>query len=813
MSVTNAHLSGAVSPPTSTFTYWPDGLLASSTSPLGGAHATVSYFYDARGNRTERSSWTQATSTAAPHLVVDTWVYDLAGRVVRDRPAGDPIGTTVAYNDVHGRPEVITKPSGNLTVQAWWNSGAPRATLDVRLATGSTPGQNVWRCDWHDTAANTTHTLQRIDAGWDACDAGTPIAQTWTPTGELASVRFPDNVNTPAGVDETFAYTWDLNGLARTTTFADGVVHTTSHDRLGRIAQTRTNSPTDTPIAAYTYDANANVTSETVSGGQTTRAWTYPTNGATHPTSYTQTSPGANRTTTLAWNPTGDLATETTAGATRAYSYDPARQLLARTDTAGPDHTYTYGPRGLRHTESIDGWARSYTYNDWAQPVTVNYGLFQVDNTYTPDGQLQAATSAVLGQSTYTYDPRGYTQTTTVDLNPGIGDDLTDTRSYNPWGQISRSQRSVNNTPSADTTYLPNPPRPATQPLLTRTSPTTQARAHHGIGLVGHQHNTNPPTNLAFDHQHSVIANTAAPNLPTTYDPYGTPTPTRPTQLGYRTETHYGPLLHLRNRDYTPDTGHFTTPHPLDGQPATTTETNPYHYTNNNPTNHTDPHGLSPTDSTLHPFRPSIEWRGPPMSTQSAVGESLSSTSGRSDQRPLLIWNDVIDVALKEAGCTDVDLKELPRLMEGLMRGALPPPCGFARQMRYKPTKLTGTKAAAVLMVSTRANSGCSGGPLAELALEHAYDAFHDSCRSHDYGYDVIRLEARRSEGPLSPGFRVSLHAARTRADEVMNEFMASVCANTGLVGWKFDKFRCHRARMIIYITLKVWTSIEEIPS
>ena len=147
------------------------------------------------------------------------------------------------------------------------------------------------------------------------------------------------------------------------------------------------------------------------------------------------------------------------------------------------------------------------------------------------------------------------------------------------------------------------------------------------------------------------------------------------------------------------------------------------------------------------------------------------------------------------------------------MRGALPPPCGFARQMRYKPTKLTGTKAAAVLMVSTRANSGRSGGPLAELALEHAYDAFHDSCRSHDYGYDVIRLEARRSEGPLSPGFRVSLHAARTRADEVMNEFMASVCANTGLVGWKFDKFRCHRARMIIYITLKVWTSIEEIPS
>jgi RHS repeat-associated protein len=599
VSVTNAHVSGSASPPTSTFTYWPDGLLASSTNPLGGAHATVGYFYDARGNRTERSSWTQASSVAAPHVVVDTWDYDLADRVVRHRPAGDPIGTTTAYNDVHGWPELVTEPSGNLSIHAWWNNGAPRATLDVRLAVGSTPGQSVARSDWYDTAANVTHTLERIDGGWASCESGTPIAKTWTPTGELASITHPDNVNTPVGVDETLAYTWDLNGLARTTTFADGVVHTTSHDRLGRITQTRTNSPTDTAIAAYTYNANGQVTSEVVSGGQTTRTWAYPANGTAQPASYAQTSPGANRATALSWGPTGDLATETTAGATRSYSYDAARQLLARTDTAGPDYAYTYGPRGLRLTENVDGWVRTYTYNDRAQLTTTSYGLFRVDNTYNPDGELIASTSAVLGQSTYTYDPRGYTQTNTADFNAGIGDDFTETRSYDAHGQLSRSQRSLNGAPSADTTYLANPRDPAAQPLLTRTTPTNQARTHTGLDLVGHQHNTNPPINLAFDHQHSVIANTASPNHPSTYDPYGTPTPARTAQIGYRTQTHYNNLLHLHRRDYSPNTGVFTTPDPLDGQPATTTETNPYHYTNNNPTNNTDPHGLSPTDYSL----------------------------------------------------------------------------------------------------------------------------------------------------------------------------------------------------------------------
>ncbi|MEI2697683.1 MAG: RHS repeat-associated core domain-containing protein [Microthrixaceae bacterium] len=92
------------------------------------------------------------------------------------------------------------------------------------------------------------------------------------------------------------------------------------------------------------------------------------------------------------------------------------------------------------------------------------------------------------------------------------------------------------------------------------------------------------------------MPSTDNPYAPSHYDPYGTPNVAASMQYGYRSEIHLGTRIHLRNRTYTPTTGTFTTPDPLDGITGTTTETNPYHYTNNNPINLTDPLGLSPDD-------------------------------------------------------------------------------------------------------------------------------------------------------------------------------------------------------------------------
>lgn len=85
------------------------------------------------------------------------------------------------------------------------------------------------------------------------------------------------------------------------------------------------------------------------------------------------------------------------------------------------------------------------------------------------------------------------------------------------------------------------------------------------------------------------------------YDEYGVPLDRAempPPKFGYRGELHLEDLLHLRARDYDPETGVFTTKDPLDGVDGEVTVANPYHYVSNSPLNQIDPLGLRPlTDS------------------------------------------------------------------------------------------------------------------------------------------------------------------------------------------------------------------------
>jgi hypothetical protein len=52
--------------------------------------------------------------------------------------------------------------------------------------------------------------------------------------------------------------------------------------------------------------------------------------------------------------------------------------------------------------------------------------------------------------------------------------------------------------------------------------------------------------------------------------------------------------VYLRARDYDPVAGTFTARDPLDGVPGTTTVSNPYHYSDNDPLNKVDPTGERP---------------------------------------------------------------------------------------------------------------------------------------------------------------------------------------------------------------------------
>jgi RHS repeat-associated protein len=106
-----------------------------------------------------------------------------------------------------------------------------------------------------------------------------------------------------------------------------------------------------------------------------------------------------------------------------------------------------------------------------------------------------------------------------------------------------------------------------------------------------------------YDHRGSAIPNGYNLVASDGYDPYGTPNTDLGALMGeyftpgYRGEFHIDSLIHLRNRDYDPATGTFTTPDPLDSVDGTPTVANAYRYTDNDPLNRTDPLGLRTTDT------------------------------------------------------------------------------------------------------------------------------------------------------------------------------------------------------------------------
>ena len=399
------------------------------------------------------------------------------------------------------------------------------------------------------------------------------------------------------------SHTWDLGGRPRTLTYADGTVHQFLHDKLGRLRMSAIvwSGGGGFPIVGYEYDTNGNITKENVNWAEAVRTWTFPANGAPYPTSYVQQVPGGNRTTTMAWRHDGRLSSETTGTSTRAYTYDAAGQVTSRTDTTGPDDTYTYGPRGLRLTSTRDSATTTYTYNDQAQLLATDHGGDDTRTyTYDQDGRRTNVTNPALSRTT-SYDARGKPHQVHTDIT-GTGDDVTETSTHNVTGQLTAQTVTIGTATPATWSYIWDPTRPAAAPLETRINNTLWARANYGLELVGlHFTGNGSATYYAFDIRRSVIPSTSHTSPSDDYDTYGTPNQHVPVQLGYRSELHNYNEIHLRNRNYTPDTGTFTTPDPLDGIPGTTTETNPYHYTDNDPINKTDPLGLSPTDCVSRP--------------------------------------------------------------------------------------------------------------------------------------------------------------------------------------------------------------------
>lgn len=417
-------------------------------------------------------------------------------------------------------------------------------------------------------------------------------------------------------------YSWGLAGGILALTHADGSQGRYVHDSMGRVTDIAV-APTPTgvgvPLATMTYDDDGRLLVETFHGaGGSARARAYDDAGRV--TNYLQLwekdTPGWDATgQVLTWRTDGRMATRTSdTGAgpvTETYAYDPAGQLTGVTGGANPSSA-TFGPRGNRTTVTTGGVTAQVNYQPSGAIAgytsTAGAGTFTYDAAGRRTGSATVdATGTPTATTTLGYDAAG--RTTAVAETQGAST-VTNTRAWDGDDNLATLTHTETGVFPWILDYIWDTTGGMPRILDEYLYGSIHARmdyANANLGLqldhpgVGYQW-------YGYDALGSAVDPNDNPNLvdgPDRHDPWGNPTPGTDVfpQGTYRGQNRYGTLIHLRAREYHPATGQFTEPDPLDGINGTPTVANPYHYTDNDPLNKTDPTGLRPNDGPCSAMR------------------------------------------------------------------------------------------------------------------------------------------------------------------------------------------------------------------
>ena len=755
------------------FEYGPAGRMSSAIDPLGGR---TTFAYDGRGNLLTRTN-------AAGNPT--TFVYDLGDRLLeRSEPGGiklsyeyDALGRLIASTDTAGKRTVITlDAAGQPTRYAYADGTATDLTYDLSGRVLRASGSGV----------------------------GT-TTRTYDPIGNLTS-----ETNSTTG--KTLRFGWDAAGRRSELTYSDGTKATFAYDGDGRLSSL---AYPGTPTTTWKYDGDGQPTLEAFGTGDY-RTWGWSAGRLTwYGEVFRTRKPDgtyveeARQTASLSRDAAGRITAERRArGAAGisppqevlAYAYDPAGQLRSWSKD-GAATSYTYDVMGNRLRESKGDQVRTSTFDtaNRLRRTDEHVGgqlVTREDFHYTADRLYRRALvegGQVKKDSYYWYDARGRLSTLS---DRTASNELWKTwRYYDHEGRLNRvlssspiASKHVDPEPIStpgveteatgdvdppdvpaidastpgvstgwrDTRVTWDPTTPGVPQIASWTANHEQTNFLHGLERVAAV-KAGAASFLSRDVHGSVLATATTEEwaMGTDYDPWGAPAVSADAQirrdaveggvgasshlplLGYRGELHMDGLIHLRARDYTPTTGRFTTRDPVDGSPGRSAAWNAYPYALNSPVVEVDPTGLKVTQRPLrcapgrayHPYR---------------TGE----------------------------------------YMRGLTHH-FPLPCDFKLLMGYTPVVVSGSKAWPTLVVKPRAAGGGCSVPAAldPIVLNKAKDAFTNACKSHDFGYDLIRFANRTGQQWRG--------ADRLTVDHWFGQFMQRVCRNTGWLGI-FNKVTCY---------------------
>ena len=324
------------------FAYTALSQLASLTD---AENQTTSYTYDSRGLKLTETypDHTSGTSVGQTGYGIVTFVYDNAGRVLRKQ---DQLGDTVTYNyDLVGR-----MTSRNYRTAA----NSPSGTIaDTDTFTFDRSGRMLSAVSgrYTNTVAYTFD-----PAGRKASEALTissvtyTIGQAYNARNELTTVTYPDSSTSTRSYHSTGALnvlaldgstistrSYDAGRRQTTEVLGNGITETRSY-RSDNLLSGISYSNTSLGDLSYTWDANKNKTSESITGVMSGYGFT--SGGTTYDfedrlTGYARASGTFNQ----SWNLTsvGDWTSVTTNGIAQNRTHGPTHELL----TAGGSSVVT----------------------------------------------------------------------------------------------------------------------------------------------------------------------------------------------------------------------------------------------------------------------------------------------------------------------------------------------------------------------------------------------------------------------------------------------------------------------------------------
>jgi RHS repeat-associated protein len=398
---------------------WSDGLQGTSSRALQNNQITETYAFPDGTSDTQVSGADPIWGLQSPLSVSEALtqgnltMHTVGNRSTTLGSAGNPfsVATKTETQTVNGRLYTGTFTGSNRTLV---NTSPVGRTTTVTLDTQERPASlqlaNL-------TATVLAYTSQGRLASWT--QGPRKISYAYNSKGFLASILDPLHQKT--------SFTYDANGQLLGTTLPDGRVATRTYDPNGNLL---TLTPPGESAHTFTYTDVDLLSSYSPPGGVAT-TWAYDLDRKLTEV----VRPGAQKI-DYAYDDAGRLITVTTASAIDHYTYSSTTGNMASANRGSEHLSFSYnGPLLTKSTWSgtvAGNVSRAFNTNFWLSSQAVNGGTsvtFHRDN----DGLISGAGSMTVKRSA----SNGMISGTTLGV-------VTDTRSYNTFGELTGYSASVN---------------------------------------------------------------------------------------------------------------------------------------------------------------------------------------------------------------------------------------------------------------------------------------------------------------------------------------------------------------------------------